>query len=228
MYSNVNLEAPIGALLFVGTVLVIAVSCAIFVYALVRGKRTVASVVTLLLMTVVGGYLALLLAFSVASKEEVLSQGQEKHFCELDCHLAYSIADVLRVKTLRASDREIAAHGLYYVVQVRTRFDETTISPRRGNAPLAPNERKITVIDESGNRYQSITGIDIGSLGSSIQDIPITTPLRPAESYISVFIFDLPADVKNPTLLIVESAWPTHLIVGHENSLWHGKTRLRL
>jgi hypothetical protein len=57
---------------------------------------------------------------------------------------------------------------------------------------------------------------------------PITAPLRPGESYTTTFVFDLPPDAKAATLLVNESDWITRLIIGHENSLWHKKTRFQL
>jgi hypothetical protein len=57
---------------------------------------------------------------------------------------------------------------------------------------------------------------------------PLTAPLRPGESYTTEVVFDLPADVKSATLLINEGDFVTHLIIGHENSFLHGKTRFQL
>ena len=54
------------------------------------------------------------------------------------------------------------------------------------------------------------------------------TPLRPGESYTTDVVFDLPADVKTAMLLINEGEWETHLVIGHENSPLHSKTRLQL
>jgi hypothetical protein len=56
----------------------------------------------------------------------------------------------------------------------------------------------------------------------------MTTPLRPSESYTTDVIFDLPAETRNPTLLINEGEWVTRFIVGHENSPFHHKTRFQL
>jgi hypothetical protein len=36
-------------------------------------------------------YGAALLRFSAASQRVLLGHGQEKYFCEIDCHLAYSV-----------------------------------------------------------------------------------------------------------------------------------------
>lgn len=43
-----------------------------------------------------------------------------------------------------------------------------------------------------------------------------------------LLVADLPADVRNPVLLINEGEWVTHLVIGHENSLWHKKTAFQM
>lgn len=61
-----------------------------------------------------------------------------------------------------------------------------------------------------------------------ITGTPISTPLRPAETYTTTFVFDLPSNVNHPTLLINEADWITHLIIGHENSFAHKKTSFEI
>jgi len=56
----------------------------------------------------------------------------------------------------------------------------------------------------------------------------MTVPLRPSENYSTTLVFDLPVDVKNPTLLIREGEFVTHLVIGHENSFLHKKTRFQI
>jgi hypothetical protein len=45
-------------------------------------------------------------------------------------------------------------------------------------------------------------------------------------------VFDLPSDIRNPSLLITEGPWMGRLIelflIGDEDSLFHKKTRFRL
>jgi hypothetical protein len=53
-----------------------------------RGKLTLAGLILL------GGYGTALLAASAISREWSLPPGEEKYFCEIDCHLAYSVAGV--------------------------------------------------------------------------------------------------------------------------------------
>lgn len=228
MFTNVNLVAPVGVLGFLGTVFVIFVAGLVFVYSLVRKKFGLTRLTLLVVAIIAGIYLSLLLIFSFASSEKTLARGQEKHFCEIDCHLAYSIADVRDAKTLGSAPNEATAAGLFRVVTIKTRFDETTISSRRGNGLLYPNPRVITLIDESGKKYIPSMAAQRALEQSNGAGTPITTPLRPGESYTTTVAFDLPANVRNPALLINEGDWVTHLIIGHENSPLHKKTRLQL
>jgi hypothetical protein len=173
-------------------------------------------------------YLGLILMFSFTSTETVLARGQEKHFCEIDCHLAYSIVDVTQSKSLGNAPNQANAVNTFYAITVKTRFDEETISPTRGNGLLYPNSRAVTVIDGNGRKYSlSIEG-QRALEESKHAGTPITTPLRPSEFYITTLVFDLPAEIRNPTLLIKEGDWITHLILGHENSPLHKKTRFQI
>ena len=107
-------------------------------------------------------------------------------------------------------------------------FDEQTISPRREDTPLAPNSRTVTVFDARGESYspspEGTRALDLVQASGR----PIETPLRPGESYTTEFVFDLPENALNPTLLINEGNLVTRFVIGHENSLLHKKTLFRL
>jgi hypothetical protein len=93
---------------------------------------------------------------------------------------------------------------------------------------LYPNRRVLTLFDERGNKY-SPSGEGQRALDTAQNaGKPLTTPLRPDESYTTDVVFDLPADAKASTLLINEGEWETHLVIGHENSPLHRKTRFQL
>ena len=218
MNTNVNLAAPVGPLALLGTAFVIFAAAIVLIQSMIARKRRRARLFLVVLVVIAGGYLAAVLAFSIASREKVLARGEEKHFCELDCHLAYSILNVSQAKTIANAPNQPVAKGAYTIVTLKTRFDETTIAPWRGNGSLYPNSRALTLVDDRGNRY-----------GPSAQTgTPLTTPLRPGESYTTDIAFDLPADVKPATLLVNEGEWETHLIIGHENSPLHKRTTFRI
>jgi hypothetical protein len=167
-----------------------------------------------------------MLIFSYASKDLVLARGQEKHFCELDCHIAYSVLDVQKTKTI--GNNQTTAEGMFYVVTLKSRFDETTISPTRGDGPLKPNSRIVTIVDTTGRTYCLSENGQRALATTNNAGTDLTTPLRPGQSYVTRLVFDLPQDIQNPTLLMQEGDWLTHFVIGHENSLLHKKTRFQL
>jgi hypothetical protein len=228
MHTNVNLEAAVGVLAFLGTAFVLGLAVIIVLHALKTRKRARAKTISLAALTLIGFYLLAVLAFSFVSREKVLALGVEKHFCEIDCHLAYSITNIERAKTIGLPPGEATADGIFYVATMRTRFDETTISSTRGDGLLWPNSREITVTDAEGNVYGvSVEGqhaLDAAQGAGTTLD----TPLRPGESYATYLVFDLPANVTKPELLIREGDFLTHFIIGHENSFWHKKTKFSL
>src|SRR5882672_9663503 len=228
MYTNVNLAAPVGALAFLGTGFLLFVVGLAFIYSVIRKKVWLTKLSLLTITLVAGLYLVILFIFSFASSDKVLARGEEKHFCEIDCHLAYSVIDVHDSKTLGDAPNQATAAGVFRVVTIKTRFDEDTISSTRGNALLYPNSRVVTVSDEKGNQYSPAAEARRVLEKSQAAGTAMTIPLRPSETYTTTLVFDLPADVKNPTLLIREGELVTHFVIGHENSLLHKKTRFQI
>lgn len=218
MHTNVNLAAPIEALTFLGTGFILVVATIVLVQSLIARKPGRAKVLLMLILVVGLAYLGAMVVFSVFSHDQLLARGQEKHFCELDCHLAYSIANVAQARTLGEGESQARAQGQFTIITIKTRFDETTIGPRRGNGLLFPNGRAFTLVDDHGNHYGP----------TSQTGTPLTTPLRPGESYTTDVVFDLPPDAKPAVLTLNESAWETHLLIGHENSLLHGQTKFQI
>lgn len=217
MNTNVNLAAPVGALALLGTAFLFVVAAIVLVQSLVVRKRVRARFTVLAMLIVAGVYLGAMLILSFSSHEKLLALGQEKHFCELDCHLAYSIVATRTAKQLDGSS-QVAAQGQFTIVTIKTRFDEKTISAGRGNGLLYPNSRALTLTDESGNSYAP----------SSQTGTPLTTPLRPGESYVTEVAFDLPANAKPTALLVNEAGWDTRFVIGHENSPLHKKTKFQV
>ncbi len=153
-------------------------------------------------------YFALLVGFALGSREVTIAPGQEKYFCEIDCHLAYSV---------RANREDLQSGQRQLHVTLRTRFDETTISQRRPkDAPLTPNPRQVLLIDSQGRSFTPA-----GTTGT-----PLTRSLMPGEAYETELTFHLPADAAQLRLLITSPGWEEHLLIGDENSLGHKKTYL--
>jgi len=228
MYTNVNLAAPVGVLLFLGTGFLLFVIGLALIYSVIRKKFGLTRFALIAIASIAGLYLGVMLIFSFVGSDKVLARGKEKHFCEIDCHLAYSITDVRETKTLGDAPSQVTAAGTFRVVTIKTRFDETTISSARGNGQLHPNSRVLAVIDERGKKYFPSSPGQNALESSQAAGTPITTPLRPSETYTTTFVFDLPADIRNPTLLIREGEVVTRFIIGHENSPLHKTTRFQI
>jgi hypothetical protein len=211
-----------------GTGFLLLVAALVLIQSLVVRRNARAKFVLLAMLVVAGAYLATMLIFSLAAHEKILARGEEKHFCEIDCHLAYSIVNTRQSKTLGDPPNQITAQGVYTLVTIKTRFDETTISARRGDDLLYPNSRVLTIVDERGNKYPPIGDGQRAFENVQSGGQPLTTPLRPGESYTTEVAFDLPAGARPSTLLINEAEWLTHLVIGHENSVLHPKTRFQL
>ncbi len=210
IHSNMNFPAPVAVLGFLAAVAGGGVSAlAAVVFALLRKLRWTRWVGALVATGAIV-YFGLVFGFSLASRDVTLVPGQEKYFCELDCHLAYSVQ----------AAREEIQHGQRKLhVTLRTRFDETTTAPwRPKDAPLTPNPRRVRLMDSSGRSYapQFVSGT------------PLTRPLVPAQSYDTEFVFRLPPDANGIRLLVTTSGWEERLLIGEENSLGHKKTFLAL
>ncbi len=209
--SNLNFPAPfavIGFLAAAGGLFVALAAILILWFArkpkLVRRTAATAGCAALI-------YFGLLLGFSAASRSRTLEIGQEKYFCEIDCHLAYS---VLAVNT--------HPHGaaMEYVVTLQTRFDERTISSNRPkDAALMPSHREVRIVDRQGHEYAPV----------ATDGTPLMEAIRPAESFTTGFRFQVPKDATGLRLLVrTIPAWPDHVVIGDENSWLHKKTYFAL
>ncbi len=193
---------PLSVLTFLGFVVGLGAACFLGAFALVLQRRDVARLIAALAAGGAGLYGGLLLLAALMSIDRVLGLGDEKHICEVDCHLAYSVAGV-------------AIRGTRYLVTVKVRFDEATISSHRGMSPLTPNSRYVAVVDGRGRRYEAPSD-------------GLRRQLVPGESYTTDFIFDLPSDAHDPRLMVASGDIETSFLIGHENSFFHGKTTFRL
>ena len=171
-------------------------------------------------------YGAAFLFASLTSRDRVLGWGVEKHLCEIDCHLAYSVVTVRSAPTLGSGASRLTARGVFDIVTVRVRFDSATISAHRGMAPLWPGVHRIALVDRVGRGYAYSLAAQ-RALGSGDAP-PLTRPLVPGESYTADLVFDVPADAHDLRLDIRALEFPTWFLIGHETSFFHGKTTFRL
>ena len=203
---------PISFGLFIVTVVGTLAAGAAFVLAILLKKSQWARVIAWVEAGGLALYAGLFLITSLASRTQELAVGTEKHICEVDCHLAYSVAGVKTVKVWGGR----TAQGMFYVITVRVRFDSGTIASwRPRDVPLSPNGRSVALIDVQGRRYPATSEA-------------LDRQLLPGQEYTTDFVFDVPADAGTPRLELESGDWPTHLMIAHENAFLHGKVLFRL
>lgn len=209
--SNMNFPAPLAIIGFLAACIgLFSAVAAVLIFWFARQPR-LARLAGFAIGVGAFIYFGLLLGFSASSQDSLLSRGQEKYFCEIDCHLAYSVVDVRRKEEGPVID---------YVITLRTRFDETTTSPNRPkDATLTPSPRELRVIDSEGQEYPAV----------SIAGTSLITPLTPASSYITEVEFKVARNACALRLLLeTVPGWPDNFVIGDENSLGHKKTYFAL
>ena len=199
---------PLTVLLFVGAALAGVTLIVLYAIARATKRESLARITLRLLLGGASVYVVIFLGASLTSRNRVLAVGEEKHICEVDCHLAYAVA---------ATKSELLPNGqVRHTVTVKVRFDEETISSRRPrDATLTPNSRYVALLDDAGNRYP-------GSADG------LKRKLIPGESYTTDIVFDVPADAKGLRLVLRNDDPESTFIIGHENSLFHAKTTFAL
>ena len=217
-------HAPLVVLSFLGTCLLLGLASVVFAYGWMARQPRRAGQALGAAVIIAGLYITLLVGAALASRERTLGPGEGKYFCEVDCHIVYSIESVRTAKTLGPVEHPLSTGGLFHIVRIKTWFDErTTASWRPRDLALTPDPRLVVVVDGYGNYYAaSRTGQ--GALEQvEGATTPLTRSLRPGESYTTDLVFDLPADRPNFRLLLTTDDPVTWVLIGHEASLFHKK-----
>lgn len=201
-----TIPMPVSVLAFLGTVGGTGLLLLVAVWALVRRQDRAWKLAMIGAASLAAAYATALLGVAAASRDRVLAAGEEKYFCEIDCHLAYHVAAA-------APDGQGR-----WVVTLVTRFDPATTSPSRpADAPLHPGPRLAILRLEDG---REVTGVVTGGT-------PLGQALVPGESYLTTVAFLVPAG--RPAALLLEDAIPEgRFLIGHERSPFHGKVLLPL
>ena len=222
-YTNGNFEAHLAALCLLGT-LGLTVLLAILTGVLFFTRRAWARYSLLASVLLLAGYAAVVALFSATSFDRIVGRGDEKFYCGLDCHIAYSVGNVERTKTIG----DTRASGEFYVIVVRSHFDKRTIGPRRGDRPLRPDPPTLTLIDGSGHSYPVSSPGQQAWKTTHGQSHSLGEPLRPGEWFETTWVFDVPAGAKNVRMFAGWSGLPSYLMIGDEASPRHKKTYFAL
>ena len=216
-------NAPISALALLGAAGAFAVAFLAAAITAVAGRTKTATTIAALAAAILLTYGGVLLGLSLTSSDRVLAAGGRKYFCELDCHLAASVEGVETAKAVGPPSARLSAAGRFVVVRVRTWFDPSTIAPWRGNATLNPNPRTAWIVDASGRRYPVSAPATRAAAAAGLPSDGLERALRPGESSRTTLVFDLPAGATKPKLFLGDAPGVENLILGHENSPFHGK-----
>ena len=203
MYTNGNFESHLAALCFLGT-LGLSLLLAVATIVLYFRRRAWARYSLLAIAVLLAGYAAVLGFFSWASYDRIVARGDEKFYCGIDCHIAYSVQNVERVKTIG----DTTAQGEFVVVTLRSHFDERTIAPWRGNGPLTPDPPTLTLVDVSGEGYAISAVAEKAWKTAHGQPHSLRDPLRPGESYETTWVFDVPTDASSLRLFAGWNGFP--------------------
>jgi len=222
MISN-QLAVILGTLALLGTALLFAIAILVAAGAAIRGRTRVAKLAGGGAVGLLGIYTIAWLGAGLLSRDRVKPPGGEKYFCEIDCHLAYSVLGI------KPAEQVPGATGRVWAVELRTRFDETTISPRRGReAPLWASPRHVALRDAEGQAHEPMPGADAWLQSQGIKSTPLSQSLRPGDAYTTTLLFDLPATAVPAHLVVEDAEWINVLVIGGEESPWHGKLLLAL
>lgn len=208
--------APLVLLAFLGAGFLVFCSGGVAAIALALRRVGLAKILGGAALAVAVVYGTILVGAAVLSRERTLLPGEKKYFCEMDCHVAYSVAATA------------APGGGMRVVTVRTWFDPSTIASFRGNGPLTPNPRTVYLLDGSGRRY-ALSGPATKAWEEKHEgSTPLTQELRPGQSYMTTLVFEGPAAAEGLRLFLGDPPGPESLIIHHENSPFHAKIYFEL
>lgn len=222
-------HAPMVVMAFLGTLALLGVSALILVFAIWARKKWIGIGTVAFGLALVCGYALVLVGVSLTSHEKLLAPGERKYFCEIDCHIAYSIAGVEEGSTLGNELRPTGTDGRFVIVHLKTWFDPSTISPHRGNGELSPGLRRVVLVDEQGHEFGPSPTAQAALEKLRGATTLMSQPLRPGESYVTDAVFEVPSNLHNPRLLIGDNVgFPDTVLIGHEDSYLHKKIYLAL
>lgn len=223
-------HAPLAVLAFLGTAASLVCLALVLLFAVLTKRKWIGIGAVGFAGILVSAYVLMLLGVSLTGHEKTLAPGEWKYFCEIDCHIAYSVADVQTAFALDDKTHQTPAQSGFVLVRLKVWFDPKTISPHRGNGPLMTSPRRIALVDSSGREYPRSSNAEAAAARLFGPAAPLEQPLRPAESFTTSCGFAVPAGVSGLRLLVTDSPddWLSRVIIGHEDSFLHPKIYLAL
>jgi hypothetical protein len=219
---------PVAVLCFLGTVFLLITWLVLGLIGLLNKSRHLVTIAGIGGGIVLVTYSVAWLGISLFSSDVDLAMGTKKYFCEVDCHLAYQVAAVSTGKAVGGEFDQIVSRGDFVMVELRTWFDPSTISATRGDGPLTPNNRTAILTDNEGHAFRPSLRAEEVLAAQRRHLTPLSTALRPGESYTSYLVFEVPARTQGLKLWLRSDDQVETLLWGNELSPLHGKVRFRL
>jgi hypothetical protein len=167
-------------------------------------------------------YTAMLLGFALNSTEKVLAAGEAKEYCGfyLDCHMHTAVTGVRTAKTI--GDK--TANGTFFIANVKVFSDA-----RNPAIAFRLIEPKARVVLANGDKLTRDTAAEALLPTASID---LGQDIKGRQTIEKEIVFDVPADAKNPKLLVTEGygidKTIEHVLVGDEDSIFHAQTFFEL
>src|SRR5467141_316372 len=131
-------HAPLVVMAFLGTVVFLASMALVILVAFLTKRKWIGLSAAILALVLASGYVLVLAGVSLTSHEKTLAPGENKYFCEIDCHIAYSVVNFEEAKALGDESHQTLPAGTVPLSQ-----------------PLRPGESYVTdlVFDVSLNAH---------------------------------------------------------------------------
>ena len=222
-------HAPLAVVAFLGTAFLLAVMALAALVAFLTNRKWIGVSAVILALVLTSGYAMVLAGVSLTSHEKTLAPGENKYFCEIDCHIAYSVMNFEDGKVLGDESHQTLPAGRFVIVRLKTWFDPSTISQHRGESPLPPSPRRVVLVDDTGRQFRESAPGQAALARLRGATTPLSHPLRPGESYVTDLVFDVPLKARNLRLFVGDDFdMPDRLLIGHEDSFLHKKIFLAL
>jgi hypothetical protein len=169
--------APIVVLLFLGAVFTTGASFLILLYGAARRSRLYIRAGGAAALVVVACYALLLCGVSLASSEKVLPAGGWKYFCELDCHIGYSVSGVQTASVTGPELQQTSAQGQFVIVRLKVWFDEANHFSQQRRRATDPQRSPHTARGCERPRVRTISGRGSQACASSCRSGPYATTI---------------------------------------------------
>jgi hypothetical protein len=214
-----------NAILLLLTGMAIASALVIAFLASRRHKRAVARSFLGGAAILAVAYASGVIAASAVSTEKTLAPGETKWFCGfyIDCHLGLSVDRSEVLNELAGPNGPVRAEGRFHVLTLG--LHNSAVNPGLDMLLYRPNAR---IVDALGRTYSRSAEREAAIASSGRPGVLGEETKVPHEPLKATIVFDLPANVQAPRLIVTEG-WIVNRaielgLINDENSIFHQRT----